>query len=78
MERLLSYSEVYALLAQYATDMLPEFADGWSRFPVGAAARLVENRLESESQFWSKREGNEALGASLAAAAYSVNEQKDY
>ena len=46
----MDYSEVYDVIAKYANDQLPVFADAWSRFPVGTAAKQVADRLRQAAE----------------------------
>lgn len=40
-----TYGECYEFFAEHVNDVLPLFADGWSRFPAGRTATEINNRL---------------------------------
>ena len=66
------YSECYEIIAMYTGDVLPLFADGWSRFPVECNARKIIGRLEQTISFYTKstldkRELLDRLGRTVEA-----------
>ena len=66
------YSECYEIIAMYTGDVLPLFADGWSRFPVGNNANKIIERLEQTISFYTKstldkRELLDRLGRTVEA-----------
>ena len=48
----MTYDEVYKVIATYANEMLPLFADGWSRFPEGGNAATIVNYLNDRASFF--------------------------
>ena len=50
----MSYDDVYKTIARYANEMLPYYADGWSRFPQGGNAAMIVNYLNDQSNFYRK------------------------
>ena len=62
-----TYDDIFELLAMYANDALPLFADRWNRFPAGAVAREVIARLLKEAAFWAGRNDDTATKMRRAA-----------
>jgi hypothetical protein len=50
--RHMTYEEVRHVIAKYAHEMLPQFADRWSRFPEGEVAATIVNYLNDKADFW--------------------------
>jgi len=67
---MMSYDDVYQIIGLYCGDVLPVFADRWSRFPVCTSATTVANRLNNAAASWARV--NADIAASLAAAASTV------
>ncbi|OEU68416.1 MAG: hypothetical protein BBJ57_02305 [Desulfobacterales bacterium PC51MH44] len=65
-----SYSESYDLISRYANEMLPYFADGWSRFPQGGNAAMIVNFLNTQADFW--RDHNPELCQDLLDVATEI------
>ncbi len=45
-----SYETVRSLVGVHAPDLLPDFADRWSRWPVGAVAVVIAGRLRKAAE----------------------------
>ena len=59
---MMSYGDVYDLLAKYGTRAMVEaFADGWSRFPESYAAIRLANDVEARSKFYMGRDDDLSL-----------------
>ena len=54
MTKRLSYSEVQNIILNYAPEMAPYFADGWSRFPQGGNAAMIVNYLNDHAETYRK------------------------
>jgi len=54
MNKRMSYSEVYDIIAIYANDLLPMYADFWSRFPVSTIALKIANGLKNKAITYEK------------------------
>jgi len=68
-QRLL-YHEVYKIIATYANEVLPDFADRFERFPQGGQAAMIVNYLNDRAQFWYSID--KSVGESLANAAGEI------
>ena len=66
----MSYDDVYKIIAKYANDMLPHFADGWSRFPEGGNAAMIANFLNERADFYRTR--NESITNDLLDASCEI------
>ena len=66
----LSYDDVYQILSMYANEMLPFFADGWSRFPQGGNAAMIVNYLNDQAKLWYKI--NPDVATKLVEAATEI------
>ena len=53
---MLTYDECYDLISRFASRLLPYFADGWSRFPVGQNAENIARELERLAPYSPKLE----------------------
>jgi sugar/nucleoside kinase (ribokinase family) len=67
----MTYAEVRDVIAKYAHEMLPRFADGWSRFPRGGNAATIVNYLDDKAQMH-YRLGNDDIGRLLAEAGAEI------
>ena len=56
----MTYTEIYELMSDFASDTLPIFADGWERFPSEPNASRIIARLENERDFWQERRPDRA------------------
>ena len=50
--RRMSYDDVFQVIAKYACEMQPYYADGWSRFPQGGNAAMIANYLNDKADFY--------------------------
>ena len=48
----MNYDEIYTIIASYAPDMLPLYADKWSRLPNGDDATRIVSTLQKKSAFY--------------------------
>lgn len=48
----MSYDEVFNVIAKYASDILPFFADKFNRFPQGDNALMIANCLNDKADFF--------------------------
>ena len=55
-----NYNDCFETLAMYANETLPLFADGWSRFPEGRAAKEITTTLETRVKFWEEHDSEVA------------------
>ena len=51
----MTYTDIYELMSDFTSDILPLFADGWERFPSEPNASKIIARLENERDFWQER-----------------------
>ena len=49
------YEDVYEVIGRYCPKMLPYYADGWCRWPVGQDAQTIMQAMEAEAAFWQAR-----------------------
>jgi len=68
--RHMTYDEVRRVITQYAVEMLPYFADGWSRFPQGGNAAMIVNYLNDKAAFY--RPIDDDVAADLLDAATEI------
>lgn len=52
--RRMTYANVYDVIAKYAAEVLPNFADSWSRFPSGENAAMIVNYLNDHAETYRK------------------------
>lgn len=67
----MSYNDIYELIAMYANDVLPFYADKWSRFPCGNNAIKIIKRLENTVVFY--RKINSELSSQIDNAIIELN-----
>jgi hypothetical protein len=48
----MSYNEAYEIISKYANSLLPFFADGWERWPVGERAKYLTIELAKHNAYW--------------------------
>ena len=48
----MNYNECHKVIATYAPELLPQFADNWSRFPQGHAAHEIMEALNKKANTW--------------------------
>lgn len=48
----MTYEDVCQVITKYAHEMLPYFADRWSRFPQGITAAMIANYLNDKADFY--------------------------
>jgi len=58
----LSHREVEKIITSYASELLPLFADKWSRWPQGQAAREIYNVLMKKHKFYSSSKMSKEAG----------------
>jgi len=51
----MTYTDIYELMSDFTSDILPLFADGWERFPSEPNASRIIASLETERDFWQER-----------------------
>lgn len=68
MEDEMERNEVEQIIATYTNDMLPLWADKWSRWPVPGPAHKIAARLRESAAFWTKQGMEETADALLTAA----------
>ena len=74
--RHMTYDDVYQVIAKYAGEMLPVFADSWSRFPQGGAAAMVVNYLNDKATMYYSFGADEAAKDCAFAAAEIITREK--
>ena len=47
-----TYETVYEIIARWAHDLLPYYADGWGRFPSGTNRVYIANALVRKAAMW--------------------------
>jgi hypothetical protein len=67
----MTYSEVRDIIAKYSHEMLPKFADSWSRFPRGENAYTIVNYLDGQEKMYCKL-GCDEIGRLLAEAMAEI------
>ena len=68
----MDYQEAHHLIACHLPDMLPLFADGWSRWPAEAPAHQIITRAKSKAACWRVLDIDEALSATLDTLAEAI------
>jgi hypothetical protein len=59
----MTYAECYEFISIYCNDMLPLFADGWSRFPAEPNKSIIIKRLEQKQAFYSTNKDFHAVAS---------------
>ena len=67
----LTYSQVEAIIRQYAPEMLSHFTDRWSRFPEGGQASMIINYLTDRGREYYDL-GLPEIGEQLAQAGGEI------
>ena len=69
------YVDVQAIITTYAPEMLPDFADRFSRWPQGGTAATIVNYLNDRATFWYNFDATIAKRIAEAAAEIISREQ---
>lgn len=66
----MTYDDVYKLIGRYCNEVLPLYADRWSRFPVSRNAVTVADRLDAAATSWAATDPG--VSTALADAAREI------